>query len=388
MGRRSSPFTLYKRTRKGQDIWYYSINLSSGIPQHLCEQRKSTGYSSKGEAKRYVLRRIDELRASTISSNDTIREYIASFYTEQCPHCGRLADEGRPVTEAHRNAIRRKIETYILTDSIADMRMMDVKRGDILDFRKRIIQGNELSNRTVNIIVQVLKTVFAEAVYREDLHRDPTAGIGNIRENLKSRGAFTAEELRQLFAEPWKDYRLYAAFLLSAATGMRTGEVRGATWRQIEGDVLTVDQSLRRDASVGLPKWGKVRTIPLAPFLIDVLEELKDRSIRIAENDWIFADDEGRPINYNHWRKAFVQHVDAIGVDREGRRLTPHSLRHTLNTLLIERGGNPLLVAQYLGWSQSSLPVPALTPVQGGYTHISQDSLRDLLPIIESMFQG
>jgi integrase len=118
------------------------------------------------------------------------------------------------------------------------------------------------------------------------------------------------------------------------------------------------------------------------------LDEIRDRSIRLSPEDWIFADDKGRAIQYRHWRGAFVGHVDALGIDRKGRRLSPHSLRHTLNTLLLEHGANPLLVAQYLGWSQSAAQIPALTPVQGGYTHLSHDALRDILPTIEGLFSG
>ena len=57
----------------------------------------------------------------------------------------------------------------------------------------------ERSDRQANRIIGVLKTCLKEGVFREELNRDPTLGIGNMKHEQKERGIFTAKELRGLF---------------------------------------------------------------------------------------------------------------------------------------------------------------------------------------------
>ena len=76
----------------------------------------------------------------------------------------------------------------------------------------------------------VLKTVFRDALFREDLDRDSTAGIGLMNDTYRERSTFSLQELRLLFPSnslgPWADEANYAMYLLAATTGMR----RGRSW--------------------------------------------------------------------------------------------------------------------------------------------------------------
>jgi hypothetical protein len=75
---------------------------------------------------------------------------------------------------------------------------LQIKRADILDFRERLIERMGYT-RTVQKAVSVLKTILKEAYFREDIARDPTAGIGVTKYNPKEVSIFTEEELQTLF---------------------------------------------------------------------------------------------------------------------------------------------------------------------------------------------
>ena len=57
----------------------------------------------------------------------------------------------------------------------------------------------------------------------------------------------------------------------------------------------------------------------------------------------------------------------------------------TFNSLLLGSGCNPLLVREYLGWSEQG---DALTTVQRGYTHFQVMDMQGLMKVIDDVFEG
>ncbi|MBA7675023.1 hypothetical protein ES703_83251 [subsurface metagenome] len=87
----------------------------------------------------------------------------------------------------------------------------------MLDLRSRLLTKNVPA--TVNKALGVVKVIFREALYREEINRDPTAGVGRVKYQKQERGIFTTEELRALFPDhghgPWWDILDYTCFYLS-----------------------------------------------------------------------------------------------------------------------------------------------------------------------------
>ena len=73
------------------------------------------------------------------------------------------------------------------------------------------------------------------------------------------------------------------------------------------------------------------------------------------------------------------------GIDYKERNVTPHSLRHSLNTHLLGRGCDPFKIREYLGWS-NNVQSMVLTPVQRGYTHLGTKHLKDVVDFIDGIF--
>jgi hypothetical protein len=129
----------------------------------------------------------------------TLKEYANLYYIwETCPHVRRLLDEKKSIGKRHVRIQRGVMEKQIFPDEIVNMKISDIKRADIIDFRSRLLAKN-LGGRTVNMIIGILKTIFKEAFYREEIDRDPTAGIGLIKYRKKEAGIFIIPELKMLF---------------------------------------------------------------------------------------------------------------------------------------------------------------------------------------------
>ena len=212
MGRKAEPFTLVHR--QGSPFWYYKLGA--------WDTYKTTGEKAKAEALKVALTALKELGSGPVGP--TFRTYAAPFFIwERCPHVRRLTSEGKSINRYHVKDMRSLLENHVLSDPVAKLRITEIKRADILDFRERLVEKMGYT-RTVQKAVSVLKIVLKEAFFWEELNRDPTAGVGVTKYQAAEIGTFTAEELRTLFPPKppgaWKDLTGYAVFLTAATTGL------------------------------------------------------------------------------------------------------------------------------------------------------------------------
>ena len=96
----------------------------------------------------------------------------------------------------------------------SDKRLSDITRADIFDLRSRLLKKN--APATVNKVIGVAKIILRESVIREELKRDPTEYVRNVKAKKRARAIFTVDELKKLFPEhgsgPWNNPRDYTCF--------------------------------------------------------------------------------------------------------------------------------------------------------------------------------
>jgi integrase len=374
MPRRAQPFSLRQR----KDTGYYFFKLAGW------RAYKPTGTKKKADAMDVVKAELAKA-AEARGAAGTLRAYAQPFYTwDACPHVRRLLEDGRSITRRHVAGQRALLEAKILKDPIADLPIAEIRRADVLDFRTRLLAS--YGTRTVNRTIGVLKVIFKEGMFREELVRDPTIGVGNVKEHPAQVGTFTAEELRALFPEeipgPWKGRLDYTCFLLAATTGMRRGEIYALRWRHVDLAAATIhiEEAWKGKEETGLPKWGRTRTAPIPAQTINALAELREEGVRIARNDLVICDDDGKRQDGAWWKRHFAYAMKKLKIDTKGRGLRPHSFRHTLNSQLRAGGVDPARIRAMLGWSREQ--------TQESYTHWQTEDLRSLAEKVEKILQG
>jgi len=128
----------------------------------------------------------------------------------------------------------------------------------------------------------------------------------------------------------------YPLFATMAMTGMRFGEASALQWKDIDFAVGKV--SVRRNqvrGMIGTPKTlGSTRSIPLVPELAKILDDhAKRMKTCIPEMVWVFPSARGKPHPSGVLRKPILRIAAVIGLRK---RITPHGLRRTLNTLALQ----------------------------------------------------
>jgi integrase/recombinase XerC len=151
-----------------------------------------------------------------------------------------------------------------------------------------------------------------------------------------------------------------AALELLYGSGLRVGEVA----------TLTLDRvDVRRGRVVVLGKGSKEREVPISEYAADALGDyLEHGRLRMASEG-------SRRLFFNRRRKPFSERDIRSMVERygatllPGRHVTPHTLRHSFATHLLEGGADIRAVQELLGH--------ASVATTQRYTHVSRRRLFD-----------
>jgi site-specific recombinase XerD len=162
------------------------------------------------------------------------------------------------------------------------------------------------------------------------------------------------EEVRELLA--CTRSRQYCVVLTTIyATGLRISEAAALSVADLDSRALTI--------LVARGKGNKQRLVPLSPKL---LEELRAWWLTHRHPRWLFPRQRGEgPIHVSPIQKACEQAAARAGL-KPGA--TPHTLRHTFATELLEAGIDLLTIQKILG--HTSLRTTLL------YTHVRRDHLQ------------
>ncbi len=216
-----------------------------------------------------------------------------------------------------------------------------------------------LSPRSVRAMHSMLHKALKDAERKQLVQRNvaDAADAPKQRRHHEMR-TWTAEEVRT-FLEGLREHRIHAAYVLSATTGMRRGEVLGLRWRDIDfaGRRLSIQQTLMSvnyELHFGRPKTERSRrSIALDGFTIAVLhahrhKQADDRlsvSDGFVDRDLAFARPDGGPIHPDYYSQTFNRTVKRLGLPR----IRLHDLRHTHATLGLAARVPPKVMSDRLG---------------------------------------
>lgn len=231
-----------------------------------------------------------------------------------------------------------------------------------------------LSARSVRYIHTILHKAFSDALDTQLIRYNP-AERAKPPKPEKSTGNelrfWQPHELRRYLASV-RGTRLYAAWHLSAMTGMRRGEVLGLRWKDVDLDRARLSVrhtiiSVAYEMKESTPKTHRPRVIDLDPATVEVLrghqasqaEEQAARGAGCTSQDLVFARENGTPIHPERFSQLFDLEVKRSGLPR----IRLHDLRHTHATIALRAGVPVKVISERLGHES-----PAFTLRQ--YAHV------------------
>lgn len=240
--------------------------------------------------------------------------------------------------------IRRRLANTILP-TLGAYEVADVDRGVV---QAAVTEWSKaLAPSTVKVAYVYLAGVFTLAVDEKRIPASPCRRINLPPVEREPVIPLTIAMVDALIAGLWRPYQTMA--ILAAATGMRSGELRGLTWDRIRIAPDRSSAQLRIDrqlvgGSAARPVWGPPKT----GTSVRVVSVGKATVAELGEpgQGLVIRGARGGAVNRERASEAWRHAAAPLGL---GKGSGWHDLRHFHASLLIAGGASPVAVAHRLG---------------------------------------
>lgn len=234
---------------------------------------------------------------------------------------------------------------------IIDMELKDIKP---LDCRECLKTTSKYSSDRRRCTYFLLKRIFAEAVLNDYLDTNPLDKIRPPKRIRTFAKAFSSDDIKKLFDCDTRESRMFEFALW---TGLRRGELLALTWDNVDikHKVIYVRQTLVKasdgDVICNTTKSRRERIVPLADKAIEILSRIKEKD---TQSGYVFskANSDNEHISLRNYNKLWISFFESRQREYpELKYLTPHKLRHSYASFLIQCGADLESVRALLGHS-------------------------------------
>ena len=266
-------------------------------------------------------------------------------------------------TQRTYSALLKKFLSWASNKKITDWK--SVRPNTIIDFLQHE-RGRRLSAESLYLQIAALRAFFRYAESEKILSSNPAESISLPRRWQRLPKALTFDEIEKLLkpsprATP-SDLCDHAVLELAYASGLRLAELRGVRLEQLHLDsgFVTV-----------IGKGNKERVVPLGRKAIEALERYlqsgRPNLVTRRSPANVFLTRRGTPFSAVTLWLRIKKRVRMAGIERN---ITPHMLRHSFATHLLENGADLRVIQELLG--HASINTTEI------YTHVASNRLRDI----------
>lgn len=319
---------VYKDEQRG--TWYFKCNYRDW--QGEIKTKMKRGFSTKKEAQQGEREFLDKQSGNM---NMKLGNFVEVYFN----------DKGTRLKERSIMTKRTLIETKIIP-YFGEKSMNEITAVDIIKWQN-LLMKQEYSPTYLRMIQNQLTALFNHAERFYDLRDNPCKKVDKMgRSNAKELNFWTKDEYEVFikgFGAEDEMYRII--FQMLFWLGCRIGEVLALTASDIDLENGTISVSktyFRRNKTdyITSPKTeSSNRKITIPKFLKGEIKEYLDRQYELAPEDRIF------PITDRAVQKKMKQKTEETKL----KPIRVHDLRHSHIALLIEKGLQPLIIAQRVG---------------------------------------
>jgi len=257
----------------------------------------------------------------------------------------------------------RQYSQYLQTDD--DSTLDSVSRGTILNYLLHL-QTQGKATATIARRLAALKAFYQFLVREKMIKNDPTANLESPKLEKRLPKVLTVAEVERLLAQPNgaepAGIRDRAMLELLYATGLRVSEL-------VSLDIVDVNLETGYIKCSG--KGSKERIVPLGSLAIlscrEYLSHGRGRLVKDQMEKSLFVNHHGHRLTRQGFWKIVKRYADDARIDKE---ITPHTLRHSFATHLLENGADLRSVQEMLGHADIST-----TQI---YTHVTKGRLKEV----------
>lgn len=249
----------------------------------------------------------------------------------------------------------------------ADEELLQVSRQQLIAYLVRLKQEGRAASTVARKLASI-KAFYRFLTAERYIRRNPAEVLEAASRGLHLPKVLSVQEVERLLNEPnlgtLDGYRDKTMLELLYATGMRVSEL-------VNVPVKNVDMKMQYVIVMG--KGSKERMLPLGRTALHYLEHyltvvrpqlLHGKPDKAAE---LFVTGWGGPMTRERFYEIIVAYGKSAGISK---RVTPHMLRHSFATHLLNNGTDLRIVQELLGHADIST-----TQI---YTHLDVERLREV----------
>lgn len=298
-------------------------------------QKLKRGFPTKREATAWERNFLERQQGSP---DMTLRALYDAYLEDMTPRL----KESSIITK--RRVAERHILPYLGDRAISSITSADIRKWQSTIMGLTTHAGKPFSPAYLRNIDRQMAAMLNYAGKHYNLQENAHQRAGSMGK-CTVRGAFWTREEFEQFMTTFTNMQFRTLFTVLYYTGLRLGELLALTPADLDLDKLqiSITKTHRKRAGKDIitpPKTiHSVRTVTIPPFLADMLKEYMKHIYGLTEEDRLFQ------ISVTTVEKLMDRHCETAGV----KRLTPHGLRHSHVSLLIDLGFSAHLIAERIG---------------------------------------
>ena len=223
-----------------------------------------------------------------------------------------------------------------------------MEEEDIKDYLTHLQEVGKKPS-TVSRSLASIRSFYQFLVKNKKAKKDPTANIQSPKIEKKAPSVLTAKEVELLLDQPkdvdLKGTRDKAMLEFAYATGMRVTEIIN----------LNLEDVNLKEGYVSCTNANKQRNIPLGAISINALKEYIKKArpylIKSEDEKSLFVNINGKRLTRQGFWKIVKFYKEQAHIDKD---ITPHVLRHSFATHLLQNGADLKAIQVMLGHSDIS----------------------------------
>ncbi len=245
-----------------------------------------------------------------------------------------------------------------------DKKITEINENDIINYLKYLKIEKKLSTRSIERHLTTLRGFFKYLTKMEVTH-DVTKNVDNLKLGKYLPNVLTEDEVDKILDikldSPFS-YRTKAMLEVMYGSGLRVSEL-------VNLEINDID--LYNDNILINGKGSKQRIVPLGDYAKEYLSLYLEKRSELLKrkngnSDKLFLNNHGKPITRNGFNFLLNNILKEKGIKKE---VTPHTLRHSFATHMLNNGADLRTIQELLGHSDI-----VTTRI---YTHVANKKLHD-----------
>lgn len=338
------------KARKNERTGHWEIRLE--LPRHPLTGKRRRKVIS-GKTKTLVQERArtflnDQLQGLKPGSETTLAAYLLQWFDSM------TATWSVRTQEIYIGLIKNHIIPNLGTLLLADITPIHIRKMLSTLAAKGI-------RSTANKCRTLLYTALEHATESDLIRKNPVKPVKPVKESPKDVPVLEPHEMRRLL-DSFYGHRLFPAFYLLVAAGLRRGELLGLAWSDLKPNGLHLHRQLKYEDGKAVlgelkTKNGK-RFVALAPDAIEMLESHREKQQQEREtcgaswheSDLIFTTATGTHVDPRNLLRTVKHQAKKLGL----KDTNLHAFRHLHATQLLMHELDVKSISSRLGHSSTS----------------------------------